>query len=94
MNCDIYIEFSPGDFTVPRILTRIESQGFALRGLRLVPCHASERSTLQVDLGGCRDRSELVELERELLGIEGTLSVIHLAPVGTDAGAAGRRAVA
>ncbi len=73
----IAIDFRPNDGAARRILDTIEGEGFALRGLRLIPCPTAERSTLQIDLGGGRTSAEIARLEHRLGAVEGIFAVIH-----------------
>lgn len=75
----IAIDFRPEDGAARRILETIEAEGFALRGLRLIPCPNQERSTLQLDLCASRPGLALDRLEHQLAALEATVAVIHRA---------------
>jgi hypothetical protein len=86
VNGSIAIDFRPGSRTVPQILRIVDSEGFALCGLHLVPSCA-ERATLMLDCGYL-SRAQLVALETKLSGIDDVLAVIHVAQAQSAARAA------
>jgi hypothetical protein len=79
MKCEMSIEFFPTNGIMSTMLEKIEHRGFWLHGIRLIPGRPEDRSTLQVDLGGCRDRDQLNALESELMRLDPTMTIIQLA---------------
>lgn len=78
----IAIDFRPGEGTiVPKILTLVDQEGFALRGLRLVPTHGCDRATLRIDVGDSPSRARLQLLEDRLVSFEEVIEVIHRAHI-------------
>lgn len=77
MNGCISIDFKPGSHAAPLILQSIDTLGYDLCGLHLVPS-CPERWTLMVDLGWI-GREEVEQVERTLERIAGVICVIHLA---------------
>jgi hypothetical protein len=77
MNGCISIDFKPGSHAAPMILQAIDTLGYDLCGLHLVPS-CPERWTLMIDLGWI-GREEVEQVERTLDRIAGVICVIHLA---------------